>query len=80
MCIVQQMQTTAIAQITQGSSVGQRRGKFKNSLLHFDDFKNNVGEIFNDILNGSFDGGLWDTIKYRVKDYAIRYESKNKDY
>ena len=50
-----------------------------------DSFINDVREIVSETVSGIFDSfrGLWDTIKFKVKDYAIRYgknERKVRDF
>ena len=61
----------------QGSSITPGKGywKFNNSHLLQDDFKNDIRTIINDTVNSSFDSyrGLWDTVKFKIKDHAIRY-------
>ena len=66
----------------QGSAISHGKGywKFNNSFLLNDDFIAEVKNLIRDICNDSYDSysGLWDTIKFQVKDYSIRYGSKRK--
>ena len=66
----------------QGSSIVPGRGywKLNNSHLEDNDFVNSVSDIIHDTSSRSFDSyrGLWDTIKFQIKDLAIRYGSKKK--
>ena len=66
----------------QGSSITPGRGywKFNNSHLLQDEFKSDTRAIVSDTVNSSFDSyrGLWDTIKFKIKDHAIRYGKKRK--
>ena len=66
----------------QGSSITPGKGywKLNNSHLLQHDFKNDIRAIINDTVNGSFDSyrGLWDTVKFKIKDHAIRYGKKKK--
>ena len=68
----------------QGNPLSHGRGywKFNNSHLHSEEFTQEVREIIKDTVSGSYDSfnGLWDTIKYRVKDYSIYYGKKTKKY
>lgn len=65
-----------------GSKITHGRGywKLNNSLLEKEEYCNNVESIINDTVSESFDswGGLWDVIKFKVKDYSIRYGKQNK--
>ena len=54
--------------------------KLNNSHLHDDEF---VSQVINETVNSSYDSyaGLWDVMKFKIKDYAIRYgKNKNKKY
>ena len=66
----------------QGSSIERGRGywKFNNSHLQDEEFVEEVKTIINDTHNSSFDSyaGLWDVIKFKIKDYAIRYGKTKK--
>ena len=66
----------------QGSSIEKGRGywKLNNSHLRDEEFVNEVKEIIDETLNSSFDSypGLWDVIKFKIKDFAIRYGKKRK--
>ena len=61
----------------QGSSIerGRKYWKFNNSHLQDEEFVEEVKTIINDTNNSSFDSysGLSDVIKFKIKDYAIRY-------
>ena len=61
----------------QGSSIERGRGywKFDNSHLQDEEFVEEVKTIINDTHNSNFDSysGLPDVIKFKIKDYAIRY-------
>ena len=66
----------------QGSSIVPGRGYWKLNNSHLDDteFINGVSDIIQDTSSRSYDSyrGLWDTIKFKIKDFAIRYGSKKK--
>ena len=66
----------------QGSSIERGRGywKFNNSHLQDEEFVEEVKTIINDTHSSSFDSysGLWDVIKFKIKDYAIRYGKTKK--
>ena len=66
----------------QGSSITPGKGywKLNNSHLLQDDLKNDIRAIINGTVNGSFDSyrELWDTVKFKIKDHAIRYGKKRK--
>ena len=66
----------------QGSSIVQGKGywKFTNSHLFHEDFSTETKSIIHETINSSFDSyrGLWDTIKFKVKDHATRYGAKQK--
>ena len=66
----------------QGSSIERGSGywKFNNSHLQDEEFVEEVKTIINDTHNSSFDSysGLWDVIKFKIKDYAIRYDKTKK--
>ena len=68
----------------QGNPISHGRGywKFNNSHLLSEEFSREVRSIINETLSGSFDSynGVWDTIKFRVKDYAIFFGKKTKKY
>ena len=68
----------------QGNPISHGRGywKLNNSHLLSEEFSREVRSIINETLSGSFDSynGVWDTIKFRVKDYAIFYGKKTKKY
>ena len=54
-----------------------------NSITHTCKTKNLFNEvkvIIQDTKNSNFDSysGLWDVIKFKIKDFAIRYGKKNK--
>ncbi len=72
----------------QGSPVSHGKGywKLNNSHLLNEDFISNVREIIQETTSSSYDsyGGLWDVIKMKIKDFAIRYgknakKSKNEE-
>ena len=66
----------------QGSSIERGKGywKFNNSHLAQDNFKSGIREIIRETESQSFDSysGLWDVIKMKIKDFAIRYGKKVK--
>ena len=66
----------------QGSSIEKGKGywKLNNSHLRDEDFVNEVKVIIDDTINSNFDSyaGLWDVIKIKIKDFAIRYGKKKK--
>ena len=66
----------------QGNPLSHGRGywKLNNSHLSSEEFTTEVKSIINETVAGSFDSynGLWDTIKFRVKDYAIYFGKKTK--
>ena len=66
----------------QGSRIVPGRGywKLNNSHLIDQDFINGVKEIIADTSSKSYDSnrGLWDVIKFQIKDFAIRYGAKKK--
>ena len=68
----------------QGNSIEHGRGywKFNNSHLYAEEFTNEVRNVIHECQTGSFDSyrGLWDTIKFRVKDSAIRFGKKRRKY
>ena len=49
--------------------------KFNNSHLSSEEFTQSVKAIINDTVSSSYDSynGLWDTIKFKIKSYAISY-------
>ena len=61
----------------QGSTIERGKGywKLNNSHLQEGNFVDDVKAIINDTKNSSFDSyvGLWDVIKFKIKDYAIRF-------
>ena len=66
----------------QGSSIERGKGywKFNNAHLCDEEFIEQVKDIINENLNSSFDSysGLWDVIKFKIKDHAIRYGKDKK--
>ena len=66
----------------QGSPISHGKGywKLNKSFLYHDDFKTEVRNIIGDTCNSSYDlfSGLWDTIKFKIKGYSIRYGKKRK--
>ncbi len=68
----------------QGHTISHGRGywKFNNCHLKSEDFAQNVRDIIRETVGSSFDSynGLWDTIKYKIKDYSIYYGKKVKKY
>ena len=64
----------------QGNPLSHGRGywKFNNSHLYSEEFNNGVREIIRETSSGSYDSqnGLWDTIKYRIKDFSIYHGKK----
>ena len=56
--------------------------KFNNSHLLSEEFAHEVINIISDTISSSFDSynGVWDTIKYKIKDYAIYFGKKTKKY
>ena len=69
----------------QGSTIEKGMGywKLNNSHLHDDEFVSKVNLIINETVNSSYDSyaGLWDVMKFKIKDYAIRYgKNKQKKY
>ena len=66
----------------QGSRIVPGRGywKLNNSHLEDPEFVNGVNSIIEDTTGNSFDsyGGLWDVVKFRIKDFAIQFGSKKK--
>ena len=69
----------------QGSTIEKGMGycKLNNSHLHDEEFVSKVNLIINETLNSSYDSyaGLWDVMKFKIKDYAIRYgKNKKKKY
>ena len=62
---------TYVSLTIQGSSIGRGRGIEDTG---------NLTTIINDTHNSSFDSyaGLWDVIKFEIKDYAIRYGKAKK--
>ena len=69
----------------QGSTIKKGMGywKLNNSHLHDDEFVSKVNVIINETVNSSYDSyaGLWDVMKFKIKDYAIRYgKNKKKKY
>ena len=65
-----------------GNPLSHGRGywKLNNSHLFSEEFTNEVRSIINETMAGSFDSfnGVWDTIKFKVKDYAIYFGKKTK--
>ena len=66
----------------QGNPLSHGRGywKFNNSHLRSEEFTNEVKSLISETLASSFDSfnGVWDTIKYKIKDYAIYFGKKTK--
>ena len=66
----------------QGSTITHGKGywKFNNSLLLHEDFVSDIKNLIHETVNSSFDSyrGLWDTVKFKVKNYAIGYGSNKK--
>ena len=71
-----------VALTIQGNPISHGRGywKFNNSHLQSEEFTSNAKDIIAETLSGSFDSfnGVWDTIKFRIKDYAIYFGKKTK--
>ncbi len=65
-----------------GHSIIHGRGywKLNNSLLKSEEFNEGIREIIQDTINSDFDSynGLWDTIKFKIKSYAIYFGKKYK--
>ena len=65
-----------------GNDIQHGKGywNLNNSHLKSEGFTQEVRSIINKTVNDSFDsyGGLWDTIKYKIKDYAIYFGKKTK--
>ena len=65
----------------QGNPLIHGRGywKFNNTHISSDEFTQKIRTIICDILSSSSDSfsGVWDTIKFRIKDYAIYLGKKN---
>ena len=65
-----------------GSTNDRGRGywKLNNSHLDNEDFVNEIRNIIQDTANSSYDSynGLWDTIKFKIKDFAIKFGAKLK--
>ena len=69
----------------QGSTIEKGMGycKLNNSHLYDEGFVSKVNLIINETVNSSYDfyAGLWDVMKFIIKDYAIRYvKNKKKKY
>ena len=68
----------------QGNPISHGRGywKLNNSHLSSEEFTTKVKQIINETLDDNFDSfnGVWDTIKFKVKDYAIHFGKKTKKY
>ena len=69
----------------QGTTIEKGMGywKLNNSHQHDDEFVSKVNLIINETVNFSNDSyaGLGDVMKFKIKDYAIRYgKNKNKKY
>ena len=66
----------------QGSAIEQGRGFWKLNNSHLDDsaFVDGVRAVIRDTSNDNFDSfrGLWDVIKFKIKDLAIRYGKAKK--
>ena len=66
----------------QGSGIVRGKGywKLNNSHLQDEEFVNQVKVIIDETSSTSFDSyaGLWDVIKFKIKDYAIRYGKSKK--
>ena len=68
----------------EGSTNSLERGKgywkLNNSHLTNENFRNEVRDIINETASQSYDSynGLWDVIKMKIKDFAIRYGKKLK--
>ena len=66
----------------QGSPIKRGIGywKLNNSHLNNESFLSNVREIINETADSNFDSysGLWDVIKMKIKDFAIRFGKKEK--
>lgn len=66
----------------QGNKMEHGRGywKLNNTLLEIPEFVESTKNIINETINDNFDswGGLWDVIKFKVKDFGIRYGKENK--
>ena len=65
-----------------GEQIKRGRGywKFNNSLLAEDDFVVGIREIITDTTSANFDSyrGVWDVLKFKVKDFSSRYGAKKK--
>ena len=68
----------------QGNPISHGRGywKFNNYHLNSEEFTERVRSLVSEVLLSSFDSynGAWDTIKFRVKDFAIHHGKKTKKY
>ena len=66
----------------QGNSISRGRGywKLNNSHLNDETFCDSIKSIIDETQNGNYDsyGGLWDVIKFKVKDYSIGYGIRKK--
>ena len=65
-----------------GNTIERGRGywKFNNSLLDSENFCSDVKQTIESTLEQDFNswGGVWDTIKFKIKDVAIKYGKKRK--
>ena len=65
-----------------GSSIERGRGywKLNNSHLENDEFVDGVRNIISNTASEAYDSynGLWDVIKFKIKDYAIKFGVKAK--
>ncbi len=66
----------------QGHTLERGRGywKFNNSHLKSEEYVREVKNIIQETKNSNYDSynGLWDTIKFKIKDYSIYYGKKYK--
>ena len=71
-----------VSLIIQGSTITRGRGYWKLNNMHLkqDEYCKEVRNIIAQTQAESWDsvGGLWDVIKFKVKDYSIRYSKKYK--
>ncbi|KAL5257678.1 hypothetical protein ACHWQZ_G012561 [Mnemiopsis leidyi] len=72
-----------ISLTVQGTPVNRGKGywKFNNQHLENENFVNEVRNIINATINSDHDSksGLWDVIKFKIKDFAIRFGKKEKE-
>ena len=71
-----------ISLFIKGTAIERGKGywKFNNSFLDDEKFIENVKVIIQDTVEESYDSyrGLWDTVKFKIKNYAIKYGGNKK--